>query len=1301
MKEQGLTLTGLLLLLFFGMRFLPSSGQAISESDLKGAAEALNLVPKTEAIRLPAVWETLCQLNPSYGSSNYDRKKMESISEESPDPACLGELPANSIVPVIATVADPVGSHLRLWTDRMIESVQVAAAEADYIPYLQGLPWPVSGQEKEYKPFNTRSPGVLVLRKSSKGDAETGKSMVILLVPETPTSGLDKQVFFTALRIIKHLGPTAVPFKVANISTNHIAFLAGPGFSGSVSSLQKFDRELGRRGETWCFHAFSGTITNAQWDDSDGNCSSLTNIQTPDKEVIVPPIITAALGYHPSEVAILSEAGTQYGRVMQKETTEQEPSDETFLSFPRGIANLRNASENKPASSNQTQSATTQKEQIPLTWQDSDAAYNGDVISFAAKQTALSEETVLLSLSDTLKRRGIKAMGIMATDPWDVAFLIHWFRETSPNVRLFVRDVDLVYLRARGAGAITGILAISDFPLFADNQIWSSNNKIRSRLLNFSSSTQESQFDAFMALMREIGTPLVNPDQLISLAGNWSAVRSGDITKRPLWVSVTGTSGYFPVKWVPRNKRALPVPDFHSLDVGKPSYSATVLWTVVTILALWHALALFDSCQRKAKDPRRSSWLVPSFIDTEFTMHDKRDLITFAKLVCHIVSISVVLLATYISGSAFLFFFSAPYAVYPFPLAVHPFLWMAILAATSGIVILLAIIRPVTLAIGMGREIYRIAKTEKKKNNGDKKKKTLNKLGQYVWATFARLWSVFVSAFTKKAANNEKEEPSPLRVGTEDKPWQHRNVMSPVLMMVGCGVFISLVVLAALGWTVTLSSGSVTAFLHLRDLNLASGVAPAIPLVLLLITIYLGIWVYLRRVSAWQYGSVEMPTVKFDDIFPGDCNPHVKFIDRCMLQFPPAPWGYVLLLTMFTTVLALRPWNSMDMLEAVGIQVFTVVAFVLALFILWANWFRFLVIWMKLRDMLFVLEKLPLRAAFSRLPKEGPLSLTNWSIPRRSILPVRQAIETLRALKPESNAIDPLHWANLMEQIRKMANHEQAREQLTVEDTARQVQSSSSGQEISGQEILPKAAGSENIALSRGSSSGPASKQNLADHNVLPFKQPAETADIGLADAGRTGVERVGAKPIATEPSEIGSLRSAMTAVISDLAIYLKDYWSRGKGPTPEADEKEKKQSENKDRMFELAEDFVVLRFYSYIRYVFTELRNILFFLVLGFCLLFLALHTYAFRADQTIDLSFVGLFLVMGTGIVIVLLQQEHDPLLSRLQRTKPDEVGRNFYFTLVKYGAVPLLTLVGSQVPAISSLLLRWIQPSLESLH
>jgi hypothetical protein len=113
------------------------------------------------------------------------------------------------------------------------------------------------------------------------------------------------------------------------------------------------------------------------------------------------------------------------------------------------------------------------------------------------------------------------------------------------------------------------------------------------------------------------------------------------------------------------------------------------------------------------------------------------------------------------------------------------------------------------------------------------------------------------------------------------------------------------------------------------------------------------------------------------------------------------------------------------------------------------------------------------------------------------------------------------------------------------------------------------------------------------------------------------------------------------------------------------------------------------------------ELRNLLFFVAMAFSLLFLAFHAYAFRADQAIDWSFMALFLVLGTGVTVVLYQMELDPILSHFGGTQAGEVGWSFYLNLLKYGAVPFLTIIGSQVPAVSNLLLRWVQPTLQSLR
>lgn len=103
-------------------------------------------------------------------------------------------------------------------------------------------------------------------------------------------------------------------------------------------------------------------------------------------------------------------------------------------------------------------------------------------------------------------------------------------------------------------------------------------------------------------------------------------------------------------------------------------------------------------------------------------------------------------------------------------------------------------------------------------------------------------------------------------------------------------------------------------------------------------------------------------------------------------------------------------------------------------------------------------------------------------------------------------------------------------------------------------------------------------------------------------------------------------------------------------------------------------------------------MRSLLFLIVLAFCLLFASLDTLVFRRGDAIDRSFLALFLILASGIAWVLAQMERDALLSRLENSDPGELNKGFYFNLIKFGIVPFLTILGSQVPSVSNLLLRW---------
>jgi hypothetical protein len=135
------------------------------------------------------------------------------------------------------------------------------------------------------------------------------------------------------------------------------------------------------------------------------------------------------------------------------------------------------------------------------------------------------------------------------------------------------------------------------------------------------------------------------------------------------------------------------------------------------------------------------------------------------------------------------------------------------------------------------------------------------------------------------------------------------------------------------------------AFLHLRDLHLSSGIAPMLPLLFLLAVGYIGIWVYLRRISSWESGTVEMPSRGMDRIFRSDCNHQVRLISRSMLRFAPKPWGRVLIAVVLNSFLIFRPLaTAMDMLEPLPVRILAGLWFFLALLLLWSNWFRLIYI---------------------------------------------------------------------------------------------------------------------------------------------------------------------------------------------------------------------------------------------------------------------------------------------------------------------------------------------------------------------
>jgi hypothetical protein len=131
------------------------------------------------------------------------------------------------------------------------------------------------------------------------------------------------------------------------------------------------------------------------------------------------------------------------------------------------------------------------------------------------------------------------------------------------------------------------------------------------------------------------------------------------------------------------------------------------------------------------------------------------------------------------------------------------------------------------------------------------------------------------------------------------------------------------------------------------------------------------------------------------------------------------------------------------------------------------------------------------------------------------------------------------------------------------------------------------------------------------------------------------------------------------------------------------------------------AEEFVALRFVAYIRYVGVQLRNLLSLISIAFILCVAAVRSYPFLAHRSIGWALTLIFLILGVPVAITFAQMDKDAILSRLSDTEPGKLDRNFYVRLISYGALPLLTVLASQFPAVGHFLFSWVQPAIETLH
>ena len=184
--------------------------------------------------------------------------------------------------------------------------------------------------------------------------------------------------------------------------------------------------------------------------------------------------------------------------------------------------------------------------------------------TFTPATSAALDEMALTQVLTTIARRPYQAVGIVATDPFDVVFLAREVRRFCPNVRLFTTCSDLLLARATDAVDLRGTLVASTYPLYPANQWMTTPFRDGPRVF-FSNRAAQGFYNATAAHLWEMRAdstfttrePLRGPQLLeFGLPYDLEFAKS---RRPPVWISAVGERGLYPLKYFVRGRRSLPL----------------------------------------------------------------------------------------------------------------------------------------------------------------------------------------------------------------------------------------------------------------------------------------------------------------------------------------------------------------------------------------------------------------------------------------------------------------------------------------------------------------------------------------------------------------------------------------------------------------------------------------------------------------------------------------------------------------------------------------------------------------------
>jgi hypothetical protein len=1197
----------------------------------------------------------------------------------------VGQEAKPKITAIIATVPDPIRTNLALQFDWTIDAMLEAAADNEYVSTYYWLPWDVSAGRGEENKQTTggglgeqeRKPGLIILKPVHKDKqlVDLRSAVYLFLVAETPTSGINGYQMERVFEYEKELAPTADFNRSLKSSGGKELDIIGPIFSASAAPLRRFmEYQLGNtralpeqpsielKGATTSNFAAdqlngvplpptpcedspqpAQSVGRIHYDSFGGNSNFI-------QDCIVDLIHDANV--RDTRIALLIEDGTTLGESLKRDpdiksdlndnsrANESKTKDikPIVIRFPREISLLRNAETDEPPRAG----ADTPSPYLRLSLKDTNA-YDG-VPHYSRQDTPLIQESEVMGIVRQLERYRAEYVVISATNPLDQLYLARTLHRSLPNARLVFDGPNSLFVREIDDQPFIGSIAFGSYHLIGLGNPVTPGYGGRA----FSGVEAIAYYNAASETFWS-GDP-----NALQLAGYVNGLQPSDAqVSPPLWMTVIGSDGYYPLGIVNPtatgrgsilpaiSKTLLKFEPQPKLPLY-PSLAWSFLCCFIVLLCTLHIAAL---CW--------AEYWSPATRDLALKENDqpyRRSL--------------------YIRVGAVMLWSTAAVTAIPIFSA-----WTVIYLRPAGLIA--GVFTFISGAAVLG---VTYAKTHPYLRGGPPRLSDAAVAGR--WQTDARYYRIF-----------------------DGMTW------------IACFVIPGTWLLLCVDRSLFKEGSGAAIFFAYRCLHPQSGVSPLVPVDLVL--------------AAWYAWSISQALrLRFSDcnrpMLPGrfsveksnrdalttyplyvsdeDMQEDDKVWTGCLyrnitsllitreviLRFfrrkdnpansntnsPSvlADWTLMLgYLLSFGCFVLLPMMHSLDRLFLVNHWLSPFEYLLRALFfpllvIAVTGILRLLFVWSALRrGLLDSMENSPLRFAFSRLKGSGWKSMfrqsglrEQWRDMARSTESARQLVEN-RDLKAYSERLTgktpPLQpvYDSMEHNIRALMGY------------------------LGDKSIDPTAPG---LTWRCGDMCG--TDPSVSDSNDRIGLRLMHAIETNYADFAQVLLEYI------LIPRWKHDCRGfVQSEASSELRKTLPKRVGRDKNPD----------SENGDaeipHCVQLAEEFVAIRYVALIRTVMVNLRYLMTFVSAAFVLAIVAWNSYPFEPRDLVNWLFTILLVVLGVCIVVVFAQMHRDPILSRITDKRPNELGWDFYFRVISFGAIPLLSWLAYNYPQVGVTLYQLFQP------